>query len=143
MAVTNQPLQAATDMTLEAIADFGGLVRQRAPFQLPPLSKGHHGDMEAARKAGLRGPVAYSLHYTGQVGEVLTRAYGARWTAGGRLALFFLKPVCAGDAIRITVGARPLDRPPPEPDQLEWLQVDVYNQLDELVASGCAGIVPA
>lgn len=127
---------------MDSILAFGGLVRQRASFTLPDLSKGHHADVDAAQKAGLRGPVAYSLHYTGLVERLLDRELGRRWSMAGRLSMAFLRPVYAGDMLVVRIGARAIDRPPPLGDErLEWLQVDVYNQFDELVAAGTAGIL--
>lgn len=141
MAEISYPLTDDVRIDMESIHAFGALVRQRAPFEIADPSKGHHADAEAAQKAGLRGPVAYSLHYAGVVERLLDRALGSRWSAGGRLSMAFLRPVYAGDVLAVRIGDRPLDRAPPcEDERLEWLQVDVYNQIGELAAAGAAGI---
>jgi acyl dehydratase len=126
-------------MSLDMIIGFGQLVRDRAPFALPDIRSGHHADVDAAKSAGLRGPVAYSLHYYAHVAALLERAYGTGWTRHGDLAMAFLRPVCAGDDVSIRIGERPVQRAdgPPDPGTTQ-LQVDVYNQLGELVAAGHA-----
>ena len=49
------------------------------------LPGGHHSDPVAAKSVGLRGPVAYSLHYYGHVSHIMTRSYGQRWIEGGEI----------------------------------------------------------
>jgi hypothetical protein len=48
--------------------------------------------------------------------------------------------VCAGDDIRVEIGAREVQRPEPLAAGRTALQADVYNQLDELVAAGTVSI---
>lgn len=116
-------------MPLESIVAFGALNN-------PNVRDGHHANQAAAESAGLRGPVAYSLHYAGFVGDVLTRKYGRAWAQKGKLSLSFVRPVFAGDDLEIRIDARELQRPDGVPPGA--VQVDVYNQLNELVAAGSA-----
>jgi acyl dehydratase len=141
MTTLSPPLCADVHMSLEMIIGFGQLVRDRAAFVMPDVRKGHHADVEAAKSAGLRGPVAYSLHYNAHVGALLEQTFGERWTNGGDLNMAFLRPVCAGDDVSIRIGERPVDRAdaPLDPGA-ERLQVDVYNQLGELVSAGYATV---
>lgn len=125
-------------MTQQAIDAFGALVGQRAPHLKRKPGTGHHSDPAAAKSVGLRGPVAYSLHYYGHVADLMTRRYGERWLNGGEIAVAFIKPVCAGDDIKVEVGEREVQRPEQVPSGSHGFQVDVYNQLGELVAVGVA-----
>lgn len=125
-------------MTQHAIDAFGALVGQRAPQLKRTPGTGHHSNPAAAKSVGLRGPVAYSLHYYGHVADLMTQRHGERWLRGGEMAVAFIKPVCAGDDIRVVVGERPVQRPEQVPNGSCGFQVDVYNQLGELVAAGVA-----
>lgn len=128
------------EMSQRTIDDFGALLGRRLP-ELKRTPGRHHWDPEAARSVGLRGPVAYSLHYYGHVSHIMAKAHGRRWIEGGEMSVAFIKPVCAGDDIVVKVGDRPLQRPP-ETSQAgrQIFQVDVYNQLGELVAAGSASV---
>jgi acyl dehydratase len=97
---------------------------------------GLNADPEAAKSVGLRGPIAYSLHYYAQVAHLMTERFGARFLNGGEMAVSFIKPVCAGDDVRIAIGERPVQRAEQLAPAREALQVDIYNQLGELVAAG-------
>ncbi len=125
-------------MTQQAIDAFGALVAQRVPQLKRKPGTGHHSDPAAAKSVGLRGPVAYSLHYYGHVADLMTQRYGERWLCGGEMAVAFIKPVCAGDHVKVVIGERPLRRPEQVSNGNQGFQVDVYNQLGELVAAGVA-----
>ncbi len=131
-------LATAFHMSQQAIDAFGALVGQRAPQLKRKPGTGHHSDPAAAKSVGLRGPVAYSLHYYGHVADLMTQRYGERFLHGGEMAVAFIKPVCAGDDIKVVVGERPVQRPEQVPNGQQGFQVDVYNQLGELVAAGVA-----
>jgi len=128
------------NMSQQAIDAFGALVGLRAPYLKRKPGTGHHSDPAAARSVGLRGPVAYSLHYYAHVADLMTRRYGERWIRGGEMAVAFIKPVCAGDDIKVVIGERPLQRPEQVTAGQHGLQVDIYNQLGELVAAGTASL---
>ena len=119
------------EMSLEAILDFGLLTNAKA-------AEGHHADMEAARSAGLRGPVAYSLHYAGIVNDMLLHRHGREWAVKGRLAMTFIRPVYASDTLRIEIAAREVQKNEAVAKGELGEQIDVYNQLDEIVAAGTA-----
>lgn len=123
----HQSHDARMPMPLDSIVAFGALNN-------PDVRKGHHASQEAAEAAGLRGPVAYSLHYAGFVADLLTRRVGRRWSEEGALSLAFVRPVYAGDLLEVRIGERPLQWPEASPPSAH--QVDVYNQLGELVAAG-------
>ncbi len=125
-------------MSQQAIDAFGALVGQRVPHLKRKPGTGHHSDPAAAKSVGLRGPVAYSLHYYGHVAHLMTERFGERWLRGGEMAIAFIKPVCAGDDVRIAIGERPVQRPEQVSGGQQGLQVDIYNQLGELVAAGVA-----
>jgi acyl dehydratase len=125
-------------MSQQAIDAFGAQVGQRAPHLKRQPGTGHHSDPAAAKSVGLRGPVAYSLHYYGHVAHLMAQRYGERWRHGGEMAVAFIKPVCAGDDIKVVIGERPVQRPEQVPNHGQGFQVDVYNQLGELVAAGVA-----
>ena len=127
-------------MSQQAIDAFGALVGQRAPQLKRKPGTGHHSDPEAARSVGLRGPVAYSLHYYGHVADLMTKRHGDRWTCGGEMTVAFIKPVCAGDDLKVVIGERPVQRPEQLSPGRQGYQVDVYNQLGELVAAGVAAL---
>jgi acyl dehydratase len=68
----------------------------------------------------------------------MLQRYGARWLDGGEMAVAFIRPVCAGDDIKVVIGERPVQRPEQVTAGQQGLQVDIYNQLGELVAAGVA-----
>jgi acyl dehydratase len=123
-------------MSQQAIDAFGALVGKRVPHLKRKPGTGHHSDPEAAKSVGLRGPVAYSLHYYAHVAHLMTERFGPRFLNGGEMAVSFIKPVCAGDDLRVAIGERPVQRVEQQVDDRELLQVDIYNQLGELVAAG-------
>jgi acyl dehydratase len=70
----------------------------------------------------------------------MTQRYGERWIRGGEMAVAFIKPVCAGDDIKVVIGERPVQRPEQVSAGQYGLQVDIYNQLGDLVAAGAASL---
>jgi len=127
-------------MSQQAIDAFGALVGQRAPHLKRKPGTGHHSDPEAAKSVGLRGPVAYSLHYYAHVSHLMMQRFGQSWLEGGEMAISFIKPVCAGDDVRVAIGERPVQRPDQLADGQQALQVDIFNQLGELVAAGVVSL---
>jgi len=127
-------------MSQEAIDAFGAQVGLRAPHLQRKPGTGHHSDPAAAKSVGLPGPVAYSLHYYAHVADLMTQHHGERWLRGGEMTVAFIKPVCAGDDVRVVIGERPVQRPEQVPDGQCGFQIDIYNQLGELVAAGVASL---
>ena len=138
--MTQEAMKTNIAMTQDAINAFGALIGKRIPWLKRKPGTGHHADPEAAKSVGLRGPVAFSLHYYAQVSQLMTERFGQRWLETGKMAVSFIKPVCAGDALRIHIGERPVQRVMDDDDSRLPFQVDIYNQLDELVAAGSVSI---
>jgi len=120
-------------MPLNAIIRFGILTNK-------DVASGHHGNAEVAKAAGLRGPVAYSLHYYGKISDLMFQRFGSRWLETGRMSVSFLRPVYADDYLRIGIGKRPLQRPEQASEGQLNLQVDVYNERDDLIAAGVVSV---
>lgn len=137
-----QSITTRMAMTQETILDFGRLVRMRAEFQMEDVEKGHHGDPEVARRAGLRGPVAYSLQYYARAAALLEEEFGTRWSESGTMQMAFLKPVCAGDEVTILITSSQNSADGTSAPEEPRIQIEVSNQLEELVASGTATLGP-
>jgi acyl dehydratase len=138
----SQPESLTTEfqMSQQAIDAFGALIGRRVPSLKRKPGTGHHADPEAAKSVGLRGPVAFSLHYYAHVAHLMTERYGQQWLNDGEMAVSFIKPVCAGDDVLIKIGERPVQRPEQVASGRFGLQVDIYNQLGELVAAGAVSL---
>jgi acyl dehydratase len=127
-------------MSQERIDAFGALIGRRMPMLKRKPGAGHHADPAAAKSVGLRGPVAFSLHYYAHVSHLMAERFGSRWFEGGEMSVSFIKPVCSGDDVIVKIGERPVQRPEAVLDDRLALQVDVYNQLGALVAAGSASV---
>ena len=127
-------------MSQQAIDAFGALIGLRMPMLKRKPGTGHHADLSAAKSVGLRGPVAFSLHYYAHVSHLMAQRFGSRWLEGGEMSVSFIKPVCAGDDVIVKLGERAVQRPEAGLGDRLALQVDVYNQLGELVAAGSASV---
>jgi len=138
--MSTKPLASEFDMSQQAIDAFGALIGKRVPALRRPRGTGHHADVEAAKSVGLRGPVAYSLHYYAHVSHLMAERFGERWFNGGEISVAFIKPVCAGDRVFVKVGERDVQRPPESSEDRLVFQADVFNQLNELVAAGHVSI---
>src|SRR5437016_2432604 len=106
-----EALTAKFQMSQQAIDAFGALIGKRVPLLKRKPGTGHHSDPKAAKSIGLRGPVAYSLHYYAHVAHLMTERFGQRWLQDGEIAVSFIKPVCAGDDVVVKIDARPVQRP--------------------------------
>ena len=136
----HEPMKSEFHMSQEAIDGFGALIGRRMPMLKRKPGTGHHADPAAAKSVGLRGPVAFSLHYYAHVSHLMAERFGPRWLEDGEMSIAFIKPVCAGDDVLVKVGERPVQRPEAVSGDRLALQVDVYNQLGELVAAGSASV---
>ena len=65
-------------MSQDAINAFGALIGGRVPTLKRKPGTGHHADPAAAKSVGLRGPVAFSLHYYGHVSHLMAERFGSR-----------------------------------------------------------------
>ncbi len=127
--MTRQQIERA--ITQEAMTRFAELPADRFGG-LRGGVRNHHTDPEIARKMGLPGTVAQSLHYCGFISQLMLEQFGERWLAGGELDMVFLQPVHAGD--RLTIELEPRDDLPGR------LDVRCNNQKAVLVATGAAGV---
>jgi acyl dehydratase len=62
-------------------------------------SKNFHTDLDRAREAGLRLPVAQGQQLVGYLTEMLTNFFGATWFTSGWEKLKFIHPVYAGETV--------------------------------------------
>lgn len=60
-----------------------------------------HTDPEWARKKGFAAPLAQALMSTAYVSQLLVDALGEGFVRGGRVSVAFIKPVLAGDTLRV------------------------------------------
>jgi acyl dehydratase len=134
------PMKTAFHMSQDAINAFGALIGRRMPMLKRTPGTGHHADPAAAKSVGLRGPVAFSLHYYGHVSHLMAERFGSRWLESGEMSVAFIKPVCAGDDVIVKIGERTVQRPEADAGDRLPLQVDICNQLGELVAAGSASV---
>ncbi len=91
-----------------------------------------HTDPEFARSLGFRGVVVHGQMNLALVSRALTETYGPGWASGGTLTGRYLKPVVAGDTVRVQL--RVTERGEASVDHT----VEVLNQDDELVLVGQA-----
>lgn len=88
-----------------------------------------HIDPDFARGTPFGGTIAHGMLVLAMVGELMTRAFGERWLAGGRLQVRFRAPARPGDTL--TAGATP---------QGNGHAVEVRNQDGDVVISGTAEV---
>ncbi len=118
-AFTPPALAVTTCRSLELTAD-----RIRAYSR----SGNFHSDAEAARKAGLRGPVAQGMHLLGPAYGILLEHWGSEFLEVGGLEAQFVAMTYEGTTVDVTVevGA-------------ETATIEVHDQPDgELLATGAA-----
>ena len=60
-----------------------------------------HTDEAWARTKGFKAPLAQAMMSTAYVSELMTRLLGAGFVKGGTLSMVFIKPVYAGDRLRV------------------------------------------
>jgi acyl dehydratase len=93
-----------------------------------------HGDIEAARKAGFRAPIAAGEQSYALVANFLVDLFGIAFLRGGKLEAVFVKPVFYGQ--RLTVHARVSART----ESAAELEVWVENEDRERMLSGKATV---
>ena len=64
-----------------------------------PEKKNIHTDFEAAKRAGLPGPIAQGLMSAANISEMLTRFFGEGWMREGKLSVSFINIVQPGDTV--------------------------------------------
>lgn len=64
--------------------------------------KSYHTDIEYARSLGLPNPIAQGMMSGCYVSELMTRFFGWGWRRGGRMSVYFIKAVYAGDVLYVS-----------------------------------------
>lgn len=64
-----------------------------------------HYDDAFAKERGFRGTLGHGLMYTGYVCDLAARKYGKDWFYRGRLTVKYVRPVCPGDNLVVTIEA--------------------------------------
>ena len=124
----------------EMLAPLSKLVTlEKMSRPLMALGNPLHTDPAFAREMGFAGPIAVGLMSCAYLSELLTRAFGAAWLAGGNLSVTFVKPVLAGDTV--TARGRVRDRTP-RPDGGADVTIELWceNQQGERTAVGEAAL---
>lgn len=62
-----------------------------------------HYDDAYAKERGFRGTLGHGLMYTGYVCDLAAKKYGADWHYRGRLTVKYVRGVCPGDNLQITI----------------------------------------
>jgi acyl dehydratase len=117
----------------EAIAPVVKRISQEQIARYADASGDHnpiHVDPDFAQTTPFAGTIAHGMLVLAAVAELMTRAFGERWLAGGRLQVRFRNPARPGDTL--TARASP---------QASGYAIDVRNQEDELLMSGTAELL--
>jgi len=78
-------------ITLEQMVVFSGAGR-----------KSFHTDVEFATSLGLPNPIAQGMMSGCYISELMTRFFGWGWRMGGRMSVYFIKAVYAGDVLYVS-----------------------------------------
>jgi acyl dehydratase len=62
-----------------------------------------HYDDAFAKERGFRGTLGHGLMYTGYVCDLAAKKYGKDWFYRGRLKVKYIRPVCPGDDLKVTI----------------------------------------
>ncbi len=89
--------------------------------------RNYHNDVAEAEKLGFKEIVVQGAYVTCFVSAVLTRRYGEGWLQGGRMALTFVNPLWAGEAV--TAGGIVREIVPEGP--LRRASLDVWVAKDD------------
>jgi hypothetical protein len=87
------------DVSFEESVAFSGFPFSWAHEEPPGVRIGLHTDPETARRAGYPRPVIQGLLSASHLTQLLLDYYGARVTAGSKLALSFIAPVMVGSTL--------------------------------------------
>ncbi len=64
--------------------------------------KTFHTDLEYAKSLGLPAPIAQGMMSACYVSELMTRFFGYGWRVGGKMSVYFIKAVYAGDTLYVS-----------------------------------------
>ena len=62
-----------------------------------------HYDDAYAKERGFRGTLGHGLMYTGYVCDLAAKKYGRDWHYRGRLTVKYVRPVCPGDELVVSI----------------------------------------
>ncbi|GAA4321594.1 MaoC family dehydratase [Pigmentiphaga soli] len=62
-----------------------------------------HYDDAFAKARGFRGTLGHGLMYTGYVCDLAARKYGPEWLSRGRLTVKYVRGVCPGDRLEVSL----------------------------------------
>jgi acyl dehydratase len=62
-----------------------------------------HYDDAFAKQRGFRGTLGHGLMYTGYVCDLAAKKYGRDWFYRGRLTVKYVRPVCPGDNLVVSI----------------------------------------
>lgn len=62
-----------------------------------------HYDDAYAKARGFRGTLGHGLMYTGYVCDLAAKKYGRDWHYRGRLTVKYVRPVCPGDRLVVSI----------------------------------------
>jgi 3-hydroxybutyryl-CoA dehydratase len=116
----------------DAIAPLVKRISQEQVQRYADASGDHnpiHVDADFARSTPFGGTIAHGMLVLAMAGELMTRAFGERWLAGGRLQVRFRAPARPGDTL--TASALP---------QGAGYAVEIRNQDGAVVISGTAEV---
>jgi acyl dehydratase len=64
-----------------------------------------HYDDAYAKERGFRGTLGHGLMYTGYVCDLAAKKYGEDWHYRGRLTVKYVRGVCPGDNLEVSIDA--------------------------------------
>jgi len=64
-----------------------------------------HYDDAYAKERGFRGTLGHGLMYTGYVCDLAAKKFGSDWHYRGELTVKYIRPVCPGDNLVVSVDA--------------------------------------
>jgi acyl dehydratase len=113
-------------VTMEKMVEFEKVVWDRG--------KNSHSDATAARRDGLKKPLASGQNQMAFLHEMLEKNFGDGWAYGGRISVRYIHPVHAGDRIAAQGEVVEIETV----DGRERLRLDVWceNQEGEKTAAG-------
>jgi acyl dehydratase len=62
-----------------------------------------HYDDAFAKQRGFRGTLGHGLMYTGYLCDLAAKKYGSDWFYRGRLQVKYVRPVCPGDILAVSI----------------------------------------
>jgi len=89
--------------------------------------RNYHNDLDESKKLGFGEIVVQGTYITCFISEMMTRRYGEGWFLGGRMALTFVNPLWAGEAVQAGGVVREITAEGP----LRRAQLEVWTAKDD------------